>query len=1225
MSVFVYNAESINYYVEEDNGSITSPAIITDDFGTDISPQTLIQIQYGVQTTTEPQFSSTNVSFDNNTVTNDNHIEIQTEDYGNNFVITDTLIPMGTFLSGGSLSGEAVTSHYTAPHAPLPLAGNALSSLVRTWVGNGSLFEIGSGLERTVADYLGSGTLRLDKVVSETALESFTFDSSESTDRALFNFTDSASTAEIQVYTNVASGSPLLISETALESFAFGYNESPNGSLFEIGSGLEKSVASYTGSGTILVSETLLESFTFDYNESSIVQLDYGFITSTNITEFNDYDSVDGIVPGNYPGDDFGLITSPSGGSGILQPLVGGFELSGSSGVELTLIPPGDVVLFTFAGEAEDESVTFSEVGIGTAYFSGAYSDLSATFKEIGTGELYKFSALYERRTFDYVGSGTLTASGTTSSEKFIAQTPEDTILLTFTNTPLVHPDVRLIPSITGIGTIFVSGELNHPDIDFTPSYTGGGTLFGFDSAFESIVVEPPSDNLLFEFVGIVTAGKRVVYNPPEDLPTFNISGVSSNREIQVYPYNVTPVEIVISGELNHPDIDFTPHYGIEKNIGIGTTGIQFSEISAATERVIFEPPSDTLLFEFVGIVTADKKVVYNPPEDLPTINISGGISSEIHVNVAVENTLLFSASGTARERTVAQGDENTILLPISGAGDTKVEFNYGYYGDDVDPGTSGIITLSGTPLVHPEIRVIPHYGIERNIGVGTTGIQFGVGVGTFPDGDGNPRDAKTYSNRYGFEIGDFNLGSGIGTFRFNQTDDLAQYSPLTPYFGSGLFDVLGSADEAYARTTYIASGNLTILGESENAPVQVYGYYGDDRDPGTSGVITISQQTGLTIVVNAYAYPGTGLFAVSGTAEPIIRSFVYDGSGSIDTLSGSSESRTIDTSDDGLAILYTIVGTAEESEVESIAGEPVLYAIDGTLQERTSNAVEGVGSVSISGISNVIYVPKYDGVGTFRFVSYLSDNTYDTCDNDSITTDYGSSAEIAFIANPPESFVLYDIIGSADTANTSLSVFLGVGIGTISGSVSDIKLTKSELGQGSILTISSVVESETNIYSGSGFISIISEGEESISAQTPESTVTLSIHGSSDTKIESEYTAVGIGLFNFTDSASTAQIQVYTNVASGLITIYGEVIEPDVLYVPAFTSRGTISILGSAEDSHTRIYQDSSGTLFKLSGGLESFAPATYIGLGTIYTISTESLIINNPFQIPRTYVVII
>jgi hypothetical protein len=31
------------------------------------------------------------------------------------------------------------------------------------------------------------------------------------------------------------------------------------------------------------------------------------------------------------------------------------------------------------------------------------------------------------------------------------------------------------------------------------------------------------------------------------------------------------------SGELNHPQIDYTPHYGIEKNIGVGTTGIQIS------------------------------------------------------------------------------------------------------------------------------------------------------------------------------------------------------------------------------------------------------------------------------------------------------------------------------------------------------------------------------------------------------------------------------------------------------------------------------------------------------------------------------------------------------------------------------------------------------------------------------------------------------------------------
>ena len=48
---------------------------------------------------------------------------------------------------------------------------------------------------------------------------------------------------------------------------------------------------------------------------------------------------------------------------------------------------PEDTVLLTFAGAAEDESVTFTEVGIGTAYFSGTGVE-SVRFVEIGTGIL---------------------------------------------------------------------------------------------------------------------------------------------------------------------------------------------------------------------------------------------------------------------------------------------------------------------------------------------------------------------------------------------------------------------------------------------------------------------------------------------------------------------------------------------------------------------------------------------------------------------------------------------------------------------------------------------------------------------------------------------------------------------------------------------------------------------------------------------------------------------
>jgi len=1102
MSVFTYNTDSINYYVEEDYGSISSAAVITDDYqGFNTLPtQTASDLQYGIQTVPDPQYSSTLLTIDDTNLTSDQDL-FQTEDFGY-FFLTETLYPFGSMTSSGGLTGEAVTAHYTAPKSPLPLAGNALVNLVKTWAGNGTLFEIGSGLERTVKPYIASGTLRLDKTVAETALESFTF----------------------------------------------------------------------------------------DYNESSLFYLDRGLISNT-VDQFVDYGSISDPVSGNIQGEDYGLVSeipSPAeGGSDPLVPLVGGFTFQAQTGPAVfTPNITGSGVLGTFYGAASDEQVSFAPT-LDTILFAFSGELVHPNIRLIpnypGSGTLFGFGVLEERVTYDY-------------NESSVSRPGQDYGTLV---------GIPQVPTVDFIDYGFVYEEYGAFSDQFGEVTDGEGSTNPFGiitlsgTGFESYTPTIFTDTILFEYSGIASTKLN---------RTFRYSGIST--------------EITLSGELTHPDIDYTPHYGIEKNIGIGTTGIQFSETSAAVERVVFDPSENTTLFEFVGIVTADKRVVYNTPENTQLITLSG-TASEINVNVAIENTILFGVTGIATERVVADIPERTVDIDISGIASCAEIQNYGYYGDDNDPGTSGTLTISGTPLVHPDIRLIPHYGIEKNIGIGTTGIQFQVGVGTFPDGDGNLRDAKTYSNRYGFQIGDFNSGSGIGTIFFG---DAARTRALLPYFGDpGPINVLGTGNEAYARTTYIASGSLTILGDGDTAPIQVYGYYGDDRDPGTSGFITISTQTKPVIEIEVDSYVGSGQITVSGTAEPILRSFGYDGSGSINVASGAAESRVIETLDDTLTVLYNIVGAAEDSESEAIIGDTVLYDFTGAVNVRYIPSLIGSGNVTLSGVSSTFFIPKYDGAGTFRFVSYLCDNTYDTCDDDNITTDYGSSADIAFIANPPEDTVLYDILGSAETAETSLSVFVGVGIGNISGSVSDIKLTNVEVGQGTLLTISSVVESETNSYVGSGSISFSSEGEDSISAQTPESTVTFNIFGSSETRVESEYTAVGIGLFNFSNSASTAQIQVYTTISSGLFTIYGEVVEPDVAFIPAFKARGTFSIFGSAEESVTRIYQDTSGSLFKLAGGLESFSPTGYIGVGTIYTISTSALTINNPFQIPRTYTVII
>ena len=98
--------------------------------------------------------------------------------------------------------------------------------------------------------------------------------------------------------------------------------------------------------------------------------------------------------------------------------------------------------------------------------------------------------------------------------------------------------------------------------------------------------------------------------------------------------------------------------------------------------------------------------------------------------------------------------------------------------------------------------------------------------------------------------------------------------------------------------------------------PVQVYGYYGDDRDPGTSGIITLSTQTTETLEKVAYDYVGSGNANFSGAASDVKLVTAYEASGTLFVQGGSAEATTADPADE--TVLYTFSGNALESYHEN-------------------------------------------------------------------------------------------------------------------------------------------------------------------------------------------------------------------------------------------------------------------------------------------------------------------
>jgi len=181
MRVFTYNTiDGINSFSTEDYGSITSGNISASEDYSQIPVQSSSEIPYGDFPNNPNNFSSSLLTFDDNSgpETFDNSFTPR-EDYSY-ISNSGTITPFGSISNNDGLGGQSVTYLESFTPVPLVLSGTSIINVKFIWAGNGTLFEIGSGLERTIRPYVASGTLRIDQTVAETALERVTFDYNES-------------------------------------------------------------------------------------------------------------------------------------------------------------------------------------------------------------------------------------------------------------------------------------------------------------------------------------------------------------------------------------------------------------------------------------------------------------------------------------------------------------------------------------------------------------------------------------------------------------------------------------------------------------------------------------------------------------------------------------------------------------------------------------------------------------------------------------------------------------------------------------------------------------------------------------------------------------------------------------------------------------------------------------------------------------------------------------
>ena len=221
-----------------------------------------------------------------------------------------------------------------------------------------------------------------------------------------------------------------------------------------------------------------------------------------------------------------------------------------------------------------------------------------------------------------------------------------------------------------------------------------------------------------------------------------DITGAAETRYFQVFQDFVPSGTFTLSGELTHPEIDFTPAY----------TGSGITTISGSADEV------DLVREIGVGIATfSGAAVVRITADDL-------------------EGTVLFDTKGASALTALNQvygyyGDDRdpgtSGITTISGVGITKPIQVFGYYGDDKDPGTSGGFTFSNTPLVHPFVDYTP---------------SIGIGVAVLYQTSGTAGESFTFAN----------------------------------YETQGRFKGLAGSKESLARATYVGIGQINTFGAGQ-------------------------------------------------------------------------------------------------------------------------------------------------------------------------------------------------------------------------------------------------------------------------------------------------------------------------------------------------------------------------------------------------------------------------
>ena len=661
--------------------------------------------------------------------------------------------------------------------------------------------------------------------------------------------------------------------------------------------------------------------------------------------------------------------------------------------------------------------------------------------------------------------------------------------------------------------------------------------------------------------------------------------------------------------------------------VASSTTSL-FDFVGTAKERLIAQTPEGTVLFDVSGVSTERTTNAFVGSGDL-TLSRGIGISTYSRVIDHISPVGIQTFVGSALVASSFDPPEGTYLHIFGGAySDLKVGF--------AAQSSKAVMRLSGE-LTHPDIDYTPHYGIDRNIGIET-------GITILPGGAGGEYgDPGIVTTRF---IPKYTGDTPILTFSgrsISRTNAPISTHGVIYILGigtdgngviddqTGIGDLSGvefGAKERFVPATEFGSGSIMFdfTGTAPNRPIRNYGYYGDDKDPGTSGQITIRQEGGVFTeesIIRIYRTDGAGGYIYEGAAQDEATTFSEVGGGSLFAIGGISETKT---------------------SAELVAGTSIFNGeADVAFSAQTP---ENTATLTLSGETTAFRLREFDGSGT---LTLSNDIKVVTGVRNSLVVSgtlfgLGSAAESITIPSAARA-ILTDITGAAETRYLQVfQDFIPSGTFTISGELThpDIDFTPAYTGIGNV-TISGIADITRDITQvGVGTATLSGSATLKFTADSVEGTVLFDTKGASAlTALNQVYGYYGdlkdpgtSGITTISGVGITKPIQVFGYYGddkdpgtSGTFTFSNTpLVHPDIRYIPSIGVG--VAVLyqtgGTALESISRGNYTTQGFFKGLAGAKESQSRATYVGVGQVNTsgiAQSEYLVIEEG----RTYVVII